>query len=43
MPESCECDAKLDEIIKLLQKIIDNAKNDESIKGDLGDLDDMFQ
>ena len=43
MPESCKCDAKLDEVIKFLQKIIDNAKNDESIKGDLGDLEDMFQ
>ena len=43
MPESCKCDAKLDEIIKQLQKIIDNARNDESIEGDLGDLEDMFK
>ena len=43
MPESCKCDAKLEVIIEKLQKIIDNGKNDESIKGELEDLEDMFQ
>lgn len=42
MPESCKCDAKLEVIINKLQEIIDNTKNDESIKGDISDLEDMF-
>ena len=41
LPEGCECDVKLQEIIELLQKILKES-NDESIK-DFEDLENMFK